>query len=51
MYKPSQFSRVGKLSLLGQLASYKQAFKVYIKKWFLEELSAQILNIFSSSCI
>ena len=51
MTQAMQFSRVGKLSLLGHLASYKQAFKVYIKKCFLEELSAQILNIFSSSCI
>ena len=51
MHEPSQFSIVGKLTLLGQLASYKQAYKVYVKKYFLKELSAQMLNIISSSCI
>ena len=51
MHEPSQFRRVGNLTLLSLLASYKQAFKVYTKKCFLKELSAQILNIFSSSCI
>ena len=46
MYEPSQVSRVGKLSLLGQLASYKQAFKVYIKKVFLRGIECPNIKYF-----
>ena len=46
MHEPSQFSRVGKLTLLGLLASYKQAFKVYIKKVFLKGIECPNIKYF-----
>ena len=46
MHEPSQFSRVGNLTLLSLLASYKQAFKVYIKKVFLKGIECPNIKYF-----